>query len=343
MPPSPTPIVPASAPAPTADAAYLKKLAEELRIFSPTLKVHDLPDIHHYWSHEYLRPRFHAVHVDDITDVFVYATRIAAQRKGAPVRALALGAGNCDFEVSVLERLGALGCTAASIDCLDLAGDMLARGEQLARERGVRERMRFLEADLNAFRFGSDYDLFFANQSLHHFVELELLFDKIAAALPEHGYFVASDMIGRNGHMHWPEAYEVVCTLWKLLPEQYRFNHQMQVHEEVFQNRDCSTEGFEGIRAQDILPLLVERFHFEFFAPWGNLIDAFIGRAFGPNFSERDPFARAFIDFVALLDERLVREGELTPTHLVAAMTKSPPARYLSFDGLPPRFYLRAR
>src|SRR5688500_964645 len=32
-------------------------------------------------------------------------------------------------------------------------------------------------------------------------------------------------------------------------------------HEELYENGDCNTEGFVGVRAQDILPLLLARFN----------------------------------------------------------------------------------
>ena len=47
--------------------------------------------------------------------------------------------------------------------------------------------------------------------------------------------------------------------------------------------------SFEGIRAQDILPLLVERFTFDEFIGFGNVIDPFVDRSFGPNFDIASP------------------------------------------------------
>ena len=66
--------------------------------------------------------------------------------------------------------------------------------------------------------------------------------------------------------------------------------------ENTFINHDCSTVGFEGIRAQDILPLLLDRFQFHRFAAWGGLLDIFVDRAFGHNLSSEKPFDREFID-----------------------------------------------
>ena len=52
----------------------------------------------------------------------------------------------------------------------------------------------------------------------------------------------------------------------------------VKVIEEQYENWDCSEEGFEGIRAQDILKLLNKNFYFKKFLAYGNLIDIFIDR-----------------------------------------------------------------
>jgi hypothetical protein len=39
---------------------------------------------------------------------------------------------------------------------------------------------------------------------LHHVLNLEGLFGQIKSHLKEHGLFIISDIIGRNGHLRWP-------------------------------------------------------------------------------------------------------------------------------------------
>ncbi len=320
----------------TSDEDYRKRIEAERRTFSQNLDVHALPDIFHHWSNKYLRPKFETDGYTGPDDVFVQAVLRTRDKKKGPVRVLSLGAGNCDFEVEILSRIAALGADDVSIDCVDLVEEMLDRGRALASQRGFESRMGFICSDLNSIEFGREYDVFFAHQSLHHFVELETIFEKVRAGLPDHGCFVTSDMIGRNGHMRWPEACEQITGLWSLLPDAYKYNHQLKRLEETFDNWDCSKEGFEGIRSQDILSLLIESFEFEYFLAFSNLIDVFCDRSFGHNFSRERSFDRAFIDFVAELDERLIREETLTPTHLVAVMTRDKSENPIFVDGLDP-------
>jgi hypothetical protein len=119
-------------------------------------------------------------------------------------------------------------------------------------------------------------------------------------------------MIGRNGHLRWSEALQVLEPFWQELPLSYRFNHLTKRTEPTFVNRDYSEDSLEGIRAQDILPLLVESFHFHFFVPFANVVIPFVDRAFGPNFNVEKEWDRDFIDRVHAADEAAIIAGDVS-------------------------------
>src|SRR5437763_9862673 len=127
-------------------------------------------------------------------------------------------------------------------------------------------------------------------------------------------------MIGRNGHMRWPEALTIVNEYWEELPASYRYDRQRFLQLDGFENWDCAKEGFEGIRAQDILPLLVQRFSFDIFLAFANVIDPFIERSFGPNFSIERDWDRTFVDRVHARDEDALAAGHIKPTHMFAVL-----------------------
>jgi len=258
------------------------------------------------------------------------------------LRFISIGSGNCDLEVELVEMLLNKDLSNFYLECLDLNEYMLDRGKSLAEAKGVQKFIGFLKADINVWKPEKCYHLVIANQSLHHFLELERIFDTIYHGLENEGYFLADDMIGRNGHMLWPEALEIVKQLWKELPEKYKYNHQHKCLELEFKNWDCSQGGgFEGIRAQDILPLLSERFYFELFLAFGNVINPFIDRSFGHNFKIDSEWDREFIDRVHTLDEEYIEKGIIKPTHMIAAMTKTPPKHTKVYKHLTPEFCIR--
>lgn len=309
--------------------SYAKRLAREREIFNDQVEVHDLPAIFHYWSNTHLRPQLEQFGFSNPDQFFALFLASAIHNAGNQHHRFAsVGCGNCDTEIRVAALLVEQGIRNFSIDCLDINAEMLERGESAANEAGVTAHIRTQLTDFNIWQpEPGSYSAVMANQSLHHVVDLENLFSVIELALAPEGRFLTSDMIGRNGHMRWPEAMSIVHEYWRELPETYRWNRQLKRHEELYEFWDCSNEGFEGIRAQDILPLLIERFDFELFLPFGNVIDPFIDRSFGGNFDAESAADRDLIDRIHARDVAEMRAGTITPTHLIAVMRKRP------FDG----------
>jgi len=86
--------------------------------------------------------------------------------------------------------------------------------------------------DLNSWVPDEKYSTVIAKDTLHHVLELEHLFDSIHAALEDNGVSVTTDMIGRNGHMRWPETLELIQGILKFIPDHYKTNHLKRVEHE---------------------------------------------------------------------------------------------------------------
>ena len=321
---------------------YQERIAKEVEFFKSYENVHDLPAIFHYWSNKYLVAKYRQFGFENPRQFFcLYMRRACRNFQNQTCPFVSVGSGNCDVEVELAETLLQSGVDNFVLECLDVNQAMLDRGEALARERKVAQNMSFSNSDINSWRPKQKYHFVMANQSLHHLVELELLFDKIYQALHSDGYFVADDMIGRNGHMRWPEALAVLNELWKELPERYKYNHQLRRLEIQFDNWDCSKEAFEGIRSQDILPLLIKKFHFDLFVAFANIVDIFVDRSFGHNFDPNNEWDREFIDKVHFIDEVNIENGTIKPTHMTAAMTRQASSQTIIYKRLSPEFCVR--
>jgi SAM-dependent methyltransferase len=321
---------------------YEKKLRNEQRFYKDCTNVHQLPDIFHYWSNKYLAPELHRFGFTNPDELFsFYIEKYLADKSGQTTRVLSIGSGNCDLELEISRKLVEQGHKDFVIECLDLNQDMLERGTNAVNDAGLGDCFVFTRADFNKWNPTAKYGIVLANQSLHHVLNLEGLFDSVKQSLEPDGLFLISDMIGRNGHMRWPEAMKRLEPFWDQLPESYRYNQLIKRHEQQYINHDCSTDGFEGIRAQDILPLLLERFNFDFFFPFGNMIFVFIDRPFGHNFDADAEWDRDFIDRVHAQDEAYFISGELKPTSMLAVLTCSESATVLRHPVLTPQYCVR--
>ncbi len=329
-----------------APKTYKDHLHDEITRFNDEIEVNDLPEIFHYWSNKYLVPKLTQHGFNNPDEFFLKYAIQAIKNNQGNTTILSIGAGNCDAEVLLAKNLTKQGYQNFIIECMDINQAMFDRGLQRASEQGVADKMTFLQADFNKWQAHKSYDLIIANQSLHHVVELEHLYDNIKLALTEHGKFITSDVIGRNGHQRWPEAVTLIEDIWRKMPKKYMYNHAMQRLEKKFINHDCSSEGFEGIRAQDVLPLMIERFEFDLFIPFANIVMIFIDRPFGPNFDVNDPDDLSFIDAIHETDEKHIYSGTIKPTMMFAVLkTKSEEANShinrAGVDHLTPEFCVR--
>jgi 2-polyprenyl-3-methyl-5-hydroxy-6-metoxy-1,4-benzoquinol methylase len=317
-------------------------MAAEKRFFDACESVHELPEIYHYWSDKYVRPKLEQFGISHPDAFFAKGLETAYMASPRRHRAfLSIGAGNCDTEVRLAQELLRKGHSEFRIECLELNEQMLSRGRTHAEAAQVHEHLDMVGADFNTWRPTKRYDAVIANQSLHHVLNLEGLFRGIAQCLDSTGQFLTSDMIGRNGHMRWPEALTIVHEYWRELPAQYRYNNQLRRHEELYENWDCSKEGFEGIRAQDILPLLIKHFQFDTFVAFGNVIDPFVDRAFGHNFDPKRDWDREFIDRVHMRDETELASGSTKPTHMIAALCVGRAGQNRVINGMTPKSSVR--
>ncbi len=321
---------------------YKNRIQKEIDIFNDNIDVHNLPNIFHYWSKKYIKPIFEEYGFSSFAEFFAFNILKNYEKFDKTTRNfISIGAGNCNLEVEIVKLLLEKGLTNFKFECVDINEAMLERGRALARHLKIEEYMTFTSLDCNQWVSNKKYTVVIANQSLHHIEKLETLFSEIKSSLVDNGKFIINDMIGRNGHQRWPEALTRVRQFWSQLPDRYKYNHLLGRTEVEYVNWDCSGEGFEGIRAQDILPLLIKNFHFEIFIAYGNIIDIFIDRCFGHNFDVENDQDIKFIDMIHETDEALLQAGAIKPTHLVAVLSKEKCANPIYSRGLTPENCVR--
>lgn len=287
--------------------------------------VHDLPEIFHNWSYHFIRPGMIDVFgVDSINDIYKEAISQATSGFEHFARVLSVGCGDGDIEIQLAESLLQAGHRQFLIEGVDISPIMIDRFNHKIRARDLSNFMRAEVRDFNISRNGQEYDVVMANHSLHHILELEKAFDFIYSSLTANGIFATCDMIGRNGHMRWPETEAIVQVLWPLLSDRQTFHHQLlRSDRQGFVDHDCSNEGFEGIRAQDILYLILNRFKpYRFFA-FGGFIEVLVDRGYGPGFDADNAWDREFIMAMARLNDMMLDSCMIKPTSMMAYFTKA--------------------
>lgn len=306
------------------NAGYDALVAKEKQFFSGEAPETSIPAIFTYWASRYLSPRLNAMFGTPVIEA-VFANevlRVFEQGQRAPIRLLSLGSGECSLELAIARLLSERG-VEFQFACTDISPAMLAAGGNLIKRAGLAAQFELIECDVNSDLPSREFDFVIANHCLHHFVNLEYIFGWVSQVLDaSRGAFIVSDMIGRNGHMRWPEALAYVEKVWAILPEAKKFDCIHRVSREQYLNFDCAEATLEGVRAQDILPLMLERFYFERFVGYGNIPDVFVDRMYGPNFSVDNPQDVAFIDLLEQLNQDLTLAGIIKPTMMFATVRR---------------------
>ncbi len=320
---------------------YEARVTRELESYREERPELGLPPIFTYWAVRYVVPRLvEVMGAQSIPEFF--AKHIAICLLRSPSRHVAsLGSGDCSAEIEIARNLLSSGARDFCFSCYDISPFVIERAKAAIAGEGLERHFEFVVQDLNAWSPSIEFAAVMANHALHHMLKLEHIFDTVKAHLARGGAFIAADMIGRNGHMRWPEALTLINAMWEFCPNNYKYNHLLNRFEEQYDNWDCSKDGFEGIRAQDILPALAERFHFERFMAFGNLPDIFVERTFGPNLATDNPKDVAFIDFLELLNSQLISAGTLKPTQMVAVMSEQSTLPTICDRNWSPRFCIR--
>jgi SAM-dependent methyltransferase len=318
-----------------------RRLEAEIAGHAPARVSPPLPAIHDFWVKRYLTPKLRACGLPSLEALVLDAVVAACGRAAGERAVVSLGAGACDAEVLLASHLLDRGVTNFVLTCVDPNPHLLARGRQLAHRHGVLSRLRFALVEPGSWDPRPGTAVYLARDTLHRVPELERLLERLIASLAADGLLLACEPIGRNRHRLWPETLAFVEAVWQALPARCRFDHTLGRRDDRFVNRERARQAGDGARAQDVLPLLLERLHFELFVAAGGIVDPFIDRAFGANFDPHREPERGFVDELALLDEAAIDAGLVKPTRMIAVLRRLPVESRRFFRHRSPEFCVR--
>lgn len=298
---------------------YKEKVSKELENYSSNINVHDLPEAHNYIYTLFLNNEIeHNIGVLQYKDLIKkYINIIKKEKKENEIKILSLGSGNCDMEIDLALYIDFNG----KFYCYELNQDMLNRGKNIANKNGI-SNFEFIKIDINKMEIHENFDIILANHSLHHFVELEHIFNEVNKCMTDKSFFIINDMIGRNGHMFYENTFLFCNAIWDLLPKELKYDNFSKKYFHKLIQWDCSKDGFEGIRAQDILPLLDKVFKFKDFVPFAAITNKFVDRDFGHNFDLNNYLHKELLNMIGYYDHFLLKNKLLKPTQLIATLVK---------------------
>lgn len=284
---------------------------------------HDLPIIFHYWSCRYLVPMMRKLGFETVEQLFIQTLVKQCQTfKNETCYFVNIASHDGQFELNIIKQLQQQGVNNFVLHGLHADTKIVENLNQLAKNRAMSDKLQFQLADLITWHPEQTYHVIIANHALHRANNMAHIMARLQTALNTQGKLIIVDMIGEIGHQRATEVLPHIPALWSQLPQTYKFNFLTQQQENWFINHDYSFIGFEGAEAKTIVNLLNQHFTFIQCLAYGNLIDVFIERAFGHHFDEHNHDDVAFIDQVQAIDQMLIEQGKIKPTHLIAILQK---------------------
>jgi len=325
------------------DKDYQGRLNQEPAYFGQGMSAHEPTAISHYWANAHLAPqKFKQFGITDAEQFFyLYVKKYHERFPERNIQVASLGTGNSDMESRLARKLLDNNISSFTIVCIDVTASITKIQLGYSRSLDVADYVFTQAGGVTAWLPETPCDIVLCNQGLHHVLELESLLAMIKISLVAEGLFLVADIIGKNGHQLWPEALGHVEEFWKQLPARYKYNHMLKRLELRFTNHDYSTGTLDGVRSQEILPMLNSLFNYELFIPFANIVPVFVGSPFGYNFNADSEWDQDFIDRVHERDEQGILSGELRPAQLLAALCKEPVQTRLVDPRLTPEFCVR--
>lgn len=256
---------------------------------------------------EYVRPQISGSRTIDYFGHFLL-THVPSRPVG---RALSMGCGGGN-----LERAMIAWNAAEQIDAFDFSPESIRVAIELAREQNLSERLHYEVKDANQIQLPpATYDFVIAKMSLHHFENLEGIYEQVRQTLKPGGVFMFNEFVGPTRFQWTDLQLELMKELITALPQQKRWsavNKAMLIQmERATIEQMMSMDPTEAVRSAEIMPLLENYFEIIEYRPYGGtLVNNLLTHTMG-NFDLKNEDQVALLHMIFLFERTLIRFGLL--------------------------------
>jgi len=309
----------------TRGTRYDQLVKEEIEHYSAIEVTEDLTEggihAHKAWRYYFEYLRAHLFYTTFSEEIAAHANNVESPR----LLSLGCGYGGHDLQIAaMLSR-------PFEIMAVDINPRLFEQAEHRARAKSFN--IQFVPLDLNFISIRpSSFDVIYVHASLHHILNLEHLLDQVHCGLKDNGRLVVQDIIGKTQVLFWKENVEFAARLIRRLPLRYRPRAGKRIwryltfdpYSVIPRYREPAEQvGMEGIRQEEIEPLLQQRFTpvklFKFNA-YMRIICT--NPYLGPRLDPDQAAARTYLDKLIELEMRQISTGRLRPTELFGVFQK---------------------
>jgi len=250
----------------------------------------------------------------DLQEYILKKSKISEQ----PLSILSLGSGTGDWEIDLMEK----NPKKISMELIDINKELLNVAKNYCIKHSLN--LKTSVQDANNIKLNeATYDFVIVRSSLHHFIELEHIFEQINNSLKlGTDLIVLGEVIGRNGEKLFPETKEIAQKIFDTLPPKFRFNNYTKKIDSIIPDINFSKDSFESIRSEEILPLLQKYFKPKEYVTLDAFLSLLLDFRYGPNYNLNEKLDKSLVETITNLDIHYISNSKLKPVCLFGIFQK---------------------
>ncbi len=227
------------------------------------------------------------------------------------LKALSLGCGKGLTEIEFVKSN-----SFTVIDAYDLSEDAIAFAKKRAIEENVCEQINFRVADIDELELPKDYyDVFMTFHSLHHFSNLDFLYNKIKRTLKQDALIFINEYIGPTRWQWTDKQLDIVNGILNILPKNYReYFGTKSIKKKEYRPGTFSmylNDPSEAIESEQIFPLLKDYFEIIEKKDYGGTILSLLFHEIAQNFIKRDQKTIELVQLCLNIEDLMLRNNEI--------------------------------
>ena len=225
---------------------------------------------------------------------------------------LSLGCGD-----GTLERHAISFDICSKFDAYDISGKSIEIAKCLSEKEGLATCINYHVADINNIILDKDkYDIIFVGMAMHHFLNLEHIFEELRKSLKPNGLLIINEFVGPSQFQWTDKQLIIINELLELLPERLKVDVRsgrlkVPVRTPSIESMN-ENDPSEAIRSSDIIPLVYKMFNVEERIDFGGTILHLLLDAIIANFNPAKEEDIAILRLLGYIEDILIKEKVLS-------------------------------
>ena len=215
-----------------------------------------------------------------------------------------------------LERHAISSNICSKFDAYDISEKSIKIAKKEAKKENLDSYINYQVANVNKIVLSKNkYNIAFGSMAVHHFLNLEHIFEELRKSLKPKGLSIVNEFVGPSQFQWTEKQIDIMNELLEILPEKYKVDLTSgDLKEQVYRQSIEAMNNYdpsEAIRSNDIVPLIAKYFDIEERIDYGGTILHILLQNIVGNFNPSRDEDITILRLLCYIEERLIKERVL--------------------------------